>query len=141
MNYIAKVIVAFLVYCLMVALLSAKSIYSLDEQSKYTKLLYFSIHTGGYLYLVHHFYTDKANKLLVALSMSILIGFIPYDSEYGRIAELLNNPTQNLSGISSGLPVYLGTIVDLFFYPTVLFISFLFLFFITNKRENRSEPN
>lgn len=128
-----KIVLAIFVYCMMVALLGVKSLYDSDEQVGGVGVIYFFIHTGGYLYLVHHFYKNKPNKLLLALLMSILIGYIPYDLEYLRLIELIQSPSESMSLLSRKLPIYLGLVVDFLFYPVILFIDFLLLFFVCKK--------
>jgi hypothetical protein len=54
---------------------------------------------------------------------------VPYEIELPRVIALIVNPELNLSGLSKKLPIFAGMIVDIFFYPLLIFM----LLFMTKK--------
>ena len=134
MRNILKAIFVVLVYLVLSGLIGVKSTYSINDQSKLLELAYFFIISGGYIYLVSYFYHDKKHKLLASFIFAIVVSYIPYETEYIRIVQLVNSPSENLSGLSAKMPIYFGILNDIFFFPVVIFCTLLLLFFIRKKK-------
>jgi hypothetical protein len=71
-------------------------------------------------------------------AMSFLIGYMPYEVVFPGIVDLIVNPKPRFSGLSEFLPSYLRAILDVLFYPSLVFILLLFVKKITFNPERQA---
>ncbi len=75
--------------------------------------------------------------MAVILLLSLIISFMPFEKHLFWIIELIKYPVDNLSGLAKKLPLALGVLFDILFYPILTAVPFLLMHFSIKKGTNR----
>lgn len=111
-------------FFLLLGLFSLKTIYYYSSDNL-AWWMYLAGITFAFLYAVYYCLSEQHYWFYVLALLSILIGYVPYEIELPRVVALIVNPELNLSGLSKKLPLFAGMIVDIFFYPLLVFMLLL----------------
>ena len=133
---IYRMSVLLILYILLFTVFSLQTIYYFKFQNK-GWWLYFLCMTCAYLYSVFYCWAGKRHWVVLLGAMSFLIGYIPYEVVFPGILDLIVNTKPRFSELSVFLPSYLRAILDLLFYPSLVFILLLFVKKITLNPERQ----
>ena len=74
---------------------------------------------------------------MLLLLSTLLIGFIPYEDEIVRVFKLITTPVDALSGLGGKMPLFLGILFDIFFYPIITFFLLFLSFIVVYSRSKK----
>lgn len=126
------------IFLMVLGVFSLKTIYYFSYQN-IVWLIYLVALTVLFSYAVYYACSGKSYCFIVLLLIATLIGYMPYEEEYIRVVELINNPIENLSALAQKIPFIIGVCVDIFLYPLLIVLSLMVLYVMTRKhRLNKS---
>ena len=134
---IYRVIALLVLYVLLCAIFSLQTIYYYNYENL-GWWLYFFCMTCAFYIAVFYCLGEKRSCLLLFTTMAFFIGYMPYEVVLPRIVDLIVNPKPELSGLSQILPSYLRVLIDVLFYPFLVFILLLSMKKITLIRRKQA---
>lgn len=113
-----KILLLIIGYFVVLGIFSLQTIYYFSYHNV-AGWVYLCVVTLAYIYGVYYL-LNKPYSIFVLFGVAIIIGFIPYEETWKHALNLTSHSIDDLSAIGKNL-------MDIFFYPFLLFISFLFL--------------
>jgi hypothetical protein len=118
-SYLA-IFILFSSYTCLLAIYAVKTVYYYTNGLAWW--FYCALLTISFWYFVYHCFLLRPYWKLLSFFLSFFLGYIPLEVNLPWIADLVFSNKKNLSGFAEKLPYSLGLLMDILFYPALVFI-------------------
>ena len=110
---------------------------------KTTWWMYLCIITLLFIFAAYYCIRYRPKSMGVILLLSLVVSLMPFDLVIPQILYIFEDPLNNLSGLAQKLPLVLGVLLAILFYPILTVVLFLLMHFSlkTNMDQDNNKKN